>query len=571
METSGRMERQLSNVGSYYFKHDSEEEIDLPESEPEETSVPFDKDKRVEPISNLVNDTEKLYRKSLNYSQEDIHALASKAEMLVLKTSAHNDSGDSGESDESDEEDRTGNCSETSEIEQENSEPASLPPEYLQSADSPNPGPDPQPGKVEDQSTGMQQQEENSLQLSGTWDHDLQEQYLSEGSTLGSWDNSMKSVLCFGEDYSNYIRRRSELPSLENIQTNICGLEGSPRNQKNEDIDPIILLRMSERDWINAVHELKEKKETNFGEQENYERMITTCNVNLEILRSLDISPETNRPKCLPQDHKDLMDTWERLHADLNKQASQCQTYNKINCQIEKFSTQLADLAADKAELDCSEEVDVFGQIHSLQSILSLLEAMRPTMLDTSTTVHQLLSSVSSTKPEDVQKISLVCFCKQELILLNSKWEEAHSEASSCLAQCEDSLRRRQSLERDIVQLEHWVRREHWVCRTFSKSSLDTVFDKEKISNLKQVLKDLNESRSVSKSYFDQSSKYLDLADTQLVVPEDPLPCVKAWGDSYLPLLVVTTLVMFSYYYPVNWWERACRLYQLVSWSPGSG
>ena len=53
----------------------------------------------------------------------------------------------------------------------------------------------------------------------------LQEQYLSEGSTLGSWDNSMKSVLCFGEDYSNYNRRKSELPSLENITISVCGLE----------------------------------------------------------------------------------------------------------------------------------------------------------------------------------------------------------------------------------------------------------------------------------------------------------------------------------------------------------
>jgi hypothetical protein len=27
---------------------------------------------------------------------------------------------------------------------------------------------------------------------------------------------------------------------------------------------------MSERDWISAIHELNEKKETNFGEKENF-------------------------------------------------------------------------------------------------------------------------------------------------------------------------------------------------------------------------------------------------------------------------------------------------------------
>ena len=82
-----------------------------------------------------------------------------------------------------------------------------------------------------------------------------QEQYLSEGSALGSWDNSMKSVLCFGEDYSNYIRcnttsdsltvqpcdvcrRRSELPSLDHssLSANICGLQVGERNSA-ADID----------------------------------------------------------------------------------------------------------------------------------------------------------------------------------------------------------------------------------------------------------------------------------------------------------------------------------------------
>ena len=55
----------------------------------------------------------------------------------------------------------------------------------------------------------------------------MQEQYISEGSVLGTWDNSMKSVLCFGEDYSNYIRRRSELPSLDIINSDIVGLQVS--------------------------------------------------------------------------------------------------------------------------------------------------------------------------------------------------------------------------------------------------------------------------------------------------------------------------------------------------------
>jgi len=201
-------------------------------------------------------------------------------------------------------------------------------------------------------------------------------------------------------------------------------------------------------------------------------------------------------------------------------------------------------------------------------NILSSLDAMKPSLVDTSTSVYTLLSSVSSSQPEDVQKISLVCFCKQELILLNEKWAEVQCEATRCLAQCRDSLRKRQSLDRDLALLEQWFGRERWiVARTFSKSSIGAGFDKEKISLLKQVLQDLSERRSVSRSYFEQSSKYLDLAEQHLVLPPDPPPCVKVWGDSYLPLLMVTSVIlMYSYYYPINWWEGVCRLYHLVAW-----
>ena len=72
-------------------------------------------------------------------------------------------------------------------------------------------------------SLDLELQEEGGL--SGSWEHDLQEQYISEGSVLGTWDNSMKSVLCFGEDYSNYIRRKSELPSIDIISNDMIGLQ----------------------------------------------------------------------------------------------------------------------------------------------------------------------------------------------------------------------------------------------------------------------------------------------------------------------------------------------------------
>merc|ERR1711872_1154809 len=285
----------------------------------------------------------------------------------------------------------------------------------------------------------------------------------------------------------------------------VCGLEGYPRNQPPDTVDPIILLRMSERDWISAVHELNEKKETNFGEKENFERMITTCNVNLEILKSLVITAESNRPKCLPRDHKDLVETWEVLLSDLNKKLGQCITYNKINQDIEKFTIKMDTLAQDRAELDCDDETDVYKQIEKLQMILSHLEVMKPSMLETSTSVFHLLSSVSSTHPEDVQKISLVCFCKQELILLSEKWDNSHSEATERLTNCELFLMQRKALEKEMADLKLWVGRERWKRRTFMKPAVNVLFDMEKVAELKHQLHSLHINRAISKSYFEQT------------------------------------------------------------------
>jgi len=565
MEAIGRIEKKkLSNVGSYYFKHESEEEVETHDSDSEEeTSVQVKKDQPARPISNLLQNSDKPYKKVLNYSQEDIHALATQAELLVLKTSAHNDESELSE----EEEDVRYISSEESERRVEGSESVQKYIEYPSLPLTLN-KPENDAEKVVDDisdNPSMQQQDENSLQLSGTWDHDLQEQYLSEGSTLGTWDNSMKSVLCFGEDYSNYIRRKSELPSLENISIGVCGLEGSPRHEKTEEIDPIILLRMSERDWINTIHELNEKKETNFGDRENFERLITTCNVNLDILKSLKITEETNGPKCLPRDHKDLIDTWELLLSNLTGQLNQCISYSSINQEIEQLTNVLDNLteSADKE----TETGELYKQMEKLQCILSQLESIRPIMSTTSTSVHHLLSSVSSTSPEDVQKISLVCFCKQELTLLSERWDNSHSEATERLTNCELFLMQRKALEKEMADLKLWVGRERWKRRTFMKPSVNVLFDMEKVAELKHQLHSLHINRAISKSYFEQTLKYLDIAEEQLTLGAGSMPCIKGRGDSYLPLLVVTSVIVFySYCYPVNWWDKACKLYHLVGW-----
>ena len=87
----------------------------------------------------------------------------------------------------------------------------------------------------------------------------------------------------------------------------------------SNDVDPVILLRMSERDWLTVVSDLNneqvndilehetydahnidtQEQDTSFGDVENYERLIQTCDVNLDTLRNVKFSSDVT-PKCLP-------------------------------------------------------------------------------------------------------------------------------------------------------------------------------------------------------------------------------------------------------------------------------
>merc|ERR1711953_1046985 len=241
--------------------------------EQESPSVSPRGDMRTGQVTEPSSPLAQLHRTKLNYSQEDIHSLATKAELLVLTGSNHDlrvSSSDGAGPEEEDEDRRTRKRSEC----------------FPDDAETPD---------LDIIDTNYEEP-----CLSGTWEHDIQEQYLSEGSALGTWDNSMKSVLCFGEDYSNYIRRRSELPSIDIISSNSEGLQGSPRDLTGEGVDPVLLLRMSERNWLNVLTEVNTQENLSaFGDPEHFQRLMKTCETNIETLSNTKISPEVV-PQCLP-------------------------------------------------------------------------------------------------------------------------------------------------------------------------------------------------------------------------------------------------------------------------------
>ena len=86
-----KMERERSNVGTFCFKYEELPERQNHQKEQEEQKSPtlsLKAEMRTggrESRSSLAE----LHRTKLNYSQEDIHALASKAELLVLTGSNH--------------------------------------------------------------------------------------------------------------------------------------------------------------------------------------------------------------------------------------------------------------------------------------------------------------------------------------------------------------------------------------------------------------------------------------------------------------------------------------------------
>ena len=100
--------------------------------------------------------------------------------------------------------------------------------------------------------------------------------------------------------------------------------QASPRTRP-ECLDPVVLLRMSERDWLSVLADLNAEKvtatsslrsfhncfqeqETSFGDVDNFDRLIQTCGVNLDTLKKINFGPDVS-PKCLPQDHEGMSST----------------------------------------------------------------------------------------------------------------------------------------------------------------------------------------------------------------------------------------------------------------------
>jgi len=547
---ANNMERQPSNVGNFVFHHTDEQNKNNKKDKNENSLSPNTSVSEVieggsGPVTRKSNFSaslanSKLSRADLNYSQEDIHALASKAEFLVL-TGSNTDLRKSSSSSISD-------GSEYGDSSRDDAKLSSSSGPYSLDLDNMDNG-----------------------QLSGTWEHDIQEQYISEGSVLGTWDNSMKSVLCFGEDYSNYIRRKSELPSLDIINNTVCGLQSSPRELVSNDVDPVILLRMSERDWLTVVSDLNNEQEqdTSFGDVENYERLIQTCDVNLDTLRNVKFSSDVT-PKCLPQDHKDLIGTWEQLSEELREKLNQCLAFNRINKEIEIISLKIESITCKKETLDSFEEKEASMHKVNLQKLLDNLDVVRPDVETIVTDVHNLQSEVSGEEDKNVQKISLACFCKQEITSLSEKLEIIFDKVTNDIDECNQAIVEKNDLDKELAKIDKFFAKTKWI----SKKPATLEIDIEKIDEMHRQLCNLKSKKLITSEYFKKCSSSLQMAEKYLTDlnqscgegDDVSLGGKKSGGllFSCMPVMLVTSAIMvYNYCSPVSLLQKLCRLYNV--------
>jgi len=542
------MQRQKSNIGNFVFKHsekstpdeaslkknltcESTESVNHPSSEKYSAKA----EKHLDTDENLKSKS-KLNRTALNYSHEDIHALASKAEFLVLTSSNTDLRKLSSEEDNDDDNDVIDEKKTSHER------------DYVKLSTSSGP-----------YSLDLDNLDNDEPCLSGTWEHDIQEQYISEGSVLGTWDNSMKSVLCFGEDYSNYIRRKSELPSLDNffmISQDVSGLQATPHDKNTDTIDPVIILRMSERDWLNVVSDLNSDQEDSnqrFGDVEVFSRLLETCKINLETVRNIKIHQDVS-PRCLPQDQKDLIETWEDLQSELEQKINQCQAFNKINKEIEIISLKIENISSKKEEIEQFEEEEAQNLVKHFQEVLQNVEIVNPDISDIMTQVQELHSRVSDDKDKDVQKISLLCFCKQEVGSLSEKLTKIHDDVTKIIDYCKTVIERKTDFDKEVAAVEKSVNRHRWIPKRSSSASVINEFDSDKIEELFKILSDLKSTKMITGEYYRSSSKTLHNAEKYLEKHRESI-CEnegeqqgKGMLFSCMPVVIVTSAIMIYNY-----------------------
>ena len=199
------------------------------------------------------------------------------------------------------------------------------------------------------------------------------------------------------------------------------------------------------------------------------------------------------------------------------------------------------------------------------------LELVRPDLTTTMDDVHNLQSQVSGDK--NVQKISLVCFCKQEVSSLMSKLEAIFDEVASLIDQCDRAIGEKHNLDQEVALIEKYLathKRNPKKVQPVTSNSLDS--DMETIDRLHRSLCDLKCRKMITSDFFNRNQKVLEQAEKFLMadLKEDDEDSVRGRGKgsgllfSCMPVMIVTSAIMvYNYISPVSLLQKFCRLYNV--------
>ena len=199
------------------------------------------------------------------------------------------------------------------------------------------------------------------------------------------------------------------------------------------------------------------------------------------------------------------------------------------------------------------------------------LKLVRPDLTTTMDDVHNLQSKVSEDK--NVQKISLVCFCKQELSSLMSKLESIFDEVTSLTDQCDQAISEKHNLDQEVALIEKYLA-SHGLNpkKVQSSSSFSLDSDMETIDRLHRSLCDLKSRKMITSDFFKRNQKVLEHAEKFLMsgLNEEDEDSIKERGRgpgllfSCMPVMIVTSaLMVYNYCSPVSLLQKFCRLYNV--------
>ena len=246
---------------------------------------------------------------------------------------------------------------------------------------------------------------------------------------------------------------------------------------------------------------------------------------------------------------------------EINEKHDQCEQFTRINKQLEILSLRIESLTEQREIFQSKDENEARSARETLSNLLQETESFVDQLNDLHLSVQTLQSQVSS--DASVQKISLLCYCKQEISTLADKLNHLNEELKISLEICDDAVEKTKVLDKAVADIEHLLKKNKW-----KKQSLSLNVSLEDLNHVHNLLCELRSKRLVTDEYFDRNSSILQRAEHLLVTddPEDDDQAGQGKGLflSCMPVMIVTSAIMvYSYCSPVTLFQKFCRFYNV--------